>query len=136
MSIHDIIENFELFDDWEDRYRYIIDLGKKLPDFPEEYRKDEFKVSGCQSQVWIVPLQSETPDEHLSFLADSDSSIVRGLIAILLEMYNDKTPDEILKTDYDEHFSKIGLESHLSPTRKNGLSSMIKRIREVANSRK
>ena len=92
MDIDELSENFELLDDWEDKYRYLIDLGEKLPPFAEECRTDEWKVSGCQSQVWLVP---EYKDGRIHFRGDSDAVIVRGLIAIVLIVYNDKSPSEI-----------------------------------------
>lgn len=133
MSTEQLLENFEFLEDWEDRYRYIIDLGKGLPPFPEEYRTPEYKVTGCQSQVWIVPNESE--NGKLEFAADSDALIVKGLIAILLEIYQGKSPKEILDTDSAAILQEIGLDSHLSPTRKNGLFSMIDRIKKTAQAR-
>ena len=117
----ELIEDFQFLDDWMDRYRYIIDLGKELPPFPEDWMTDEFKVKGCQSQVWLVP---EHKNGRLTFHAASDAAIVSGLIAILLKIYSDRTPQEILATP-PSFIEGIGLDEHLSPSRSNGLHSMI-----------
>lgn len=128
MSIQEVqeelIEEFQFLDDWMDRYRYIIDLGKTLPDFPEEWMTDEFKVRGCQSQVWVVP---EHKDGRIVFHATSDAAIVSGLIAIVLRIYSNRTPQEILDTP-PSFIEGVGLDEHLSPSRSNGLNSMIKVI--------
>jgi len=118
----ELIEDFQYFDDWMDRYRYIIDLGKKLPAFPEDWMVDTYKVEGCQSQVWLVP---EAMGELIRFHAISDAAIVSGLIAILLRVYSDRRPEDILATP-PEFIAGIGLDEHLSPSRTNGLHSMIK----------
>lgn len=126
MSIQEVqeelIEEFQFLDDWMERYRYIIDLGKALPDFPEDWMTDEFKVRGCQSQVWLVP---EHKDGRIVFHATSDAAIVSGLIAILLRIYSNRTPQEILATP-PSFIEGVGLDEHLSPSRSNGLHSMIK----------
>ena len=121
----ELIDEFGFFDDWDDRYGYLIDLGRKLPALPEAYRRDEFKLKGCQSQVWLA---GEKRGDRLHFHAVSDAAIVSGIIAVLLRVYSDRTPDEILKTEPD-FIAKIGLDSHLSPTRKNGLSAMLGAIK-------
>lgn len=125
MSIQEVqqelIEEFEFLDDWMDRYKHIIDLGKALPDFPEDWMTDEFKVRGCQSQVWLVP---EYKDGRLTFHAISDAAIVSGLIAILLKIYSGREPREILATP-PSFIEGIGLDEHLSPSRSNGLHAMI-----------
>lgn len=120
----ELIDDFQYLDDWMDRYRYIIDLGRALPPFPEEWMTDELKVRGCQSQVWLKP---ETKNGRLIFHAMSDAAIVTGLIAILLKIYSDRTPAEILATP-PSFIEGIGLDEHLSPSRSNGLHSMIKTI--------
>lgn len=124
----ELIEEFEFLDDWMDRYRYIIDLGRTLPPFPEEWMTDEFKVTGCQSQVWLVP---ERKDGRIVFHAMSDAAIVSGLIAILLRLYSNRTPDEILATP-PAFIEGIGLDEHLSPSRSNGLHSMIETMFKYA----
>lgn len=118
---NELVEEFQFLDDWMDRYRHIIDLGKLLPPFPEEWMNDVYKVKGCQSQVWLKP---ETIDGRLKFHAASDAAIVSGLIAILLRLYSDRTPEEILATP-PSFIEGIGLDEHLSPSRSNGLHAMI-----------
>lgn len=117
----ELIEEFQFLDDWMDRYKHIIDLGKQLPPFPEEWMNDVYKVRGCQSQVWLKP---EAVDGRLVFHAASDAAIVSGLIAILLRIYSDRTPEEILATP-PTFIEGIGLDEHLSPSRSNGLHSMV-----------
>ncbi len=124
----EIIEEFGLFDDWMDRYQYLIDLGRRLPEFPDELRTDEHRIRGCQSQVWFVP---EKKDGRLYFQAISDAAIVSGLIAVLLRLYSGREPRDILDTPPD-FVTALELQSHLSPTRSNGLSSMLKAIRGFA----
>lgn len=121
----ELIEEFAFFDDWMDRYRYIIDLGRNLPEFPADQQTDANKVRGCQSQVWFVA--ERMADGRLRFLATSDAHIVSGLIAILLRIYSERAPDEILATSPD-FIAGIGLDEHLSPTRNNGLHAMLTRI--------
>jgi cysteine desulfuration protein SufE len=124
----EVIEEFSLFDDWMDRYQYIIDLGRRLPEFPDELRSEENRIRGCQSQVWFVP---EQKDGRLHFQAISDAAIVSGLIALLLRIYSGRTPQDILDTPPD-FVTALQLEAHLSPTRSNGLSSMLAAIRRFA----
>lgn len=123
-----IAEEFAFFGDWTERYQYLIDLGRKLPPFPESDKTDEHKVSGCQSQVWLVASGNA---ERLDFRAISDSSIVSGLIALLLRVYSGRGATEILSTE--PHFiESIGLSKHLSPTRSNGLAAMLATIKRHA----
>lgn len=124
----ELVEEFSFFDDWMDRYQYLIDLGRRLPEFPDEQRVDSNKIRGCQSQVWFV---AEQLDGRLHFQAISDAAIVSGLIAVLLRIYSGKTPADILDTAPD-FVTALNLESHLSPTRSNGLHSMLKAIRNFA----
>ena len=124
----EIIDEFGLFDDWMDRYQYLIDLGRRLPEFPEALRTDEHRIRGCQSQVWFVP---EQKDGRLFFHAISDAAIVSGLIALLLRLYSGREPRDILETPPD-FVAALELQSHLSPTRSNGLSSMLNAIRGFA----
>lgn len=128
-EIDDIVEEFDLLGDWEERYRYLIDMGKALPDMPEDERTDLNKVKGCVSQVWLV---TERDGDTLSFRADSDAHIVRGLAALLLRLYSGRSAEEILSVDAREVLKTIGLSEHLSPQRSNGLASMIGRIRAAA----
>jgi cysteine desulfuration protein SufE len=124
----DVMAEFELFDDWMDRYQYIIDLGKRLPALPDEERVDDNKIRGCQSQVWMV---AEPEGDRINFRAVSDAAIVSGLIAILLRIYSGRKPSEILGSE-PEFVQGLGLEQHLSPTRSNGLASMLDAIRRHA----
>ena len=124
-----LVNELEVFDDWEERYAYIIELGKKLSAFPDDKRIDEYKVDGCMSQVW---LDCEYADGALRFRGDSDAFIVKGLIAILLQLYNGRGCDEILGIDAETEFRGLGLERHLSPSRRNGFFSMVERIRAYA----
>ncbi|MBB1488751.1 SufE family protein [Oceanospirillum sediminis] len=124
----ELVEEFDFFDDWMDKYQYIIDLGKQLPEFPEEWKTDENKINGCQSQVWI---HHEFADGELKLNAISDAAIVSGLIALLMKIYNQRTPAEILTTQ-PTFLADLGLDKHLSPTRSNGLHAMLKRISELA----
>ncbi len=126
-----IREAFAFFDDWEDKYRFIIDLGKSLPHLPESAKREENLVRGCQSQVWLdAEADPETGRLHLRI--DSDAHIVRGLIAIVLAAYDGRTPQEILRFDMEALFEELELLKHLSPTRGNGLRALIGRIRELA----
>ena len=135
-SIDDLVDDFDLFEDWEERYRYIVDLGKKLPPMPDDEKIEENKVRGCMSQVWLTcQAVGDGNDIVLTFRADSDAFIVKGLIAILLELYSGRTPAEIADLDATEALRKLGLESHLSPNRRNGFVAMVDRIRGEAQSR-
>ncbi|MEO1205943.1 MAG: SufE family protein [Pseudomonadota bacterium] len=129
MKLDDIREDFELLDDWEDRYRYVIELGRKLPPLAEDAKTDANKVRGCASQVW---LQTSKSNGRLHFMGDSDAHIVKGLIAILFAIYQDRSPDEILETDAHAVFANLGLNDHLTPQRSNGLASMVQRIKSDA----
>ena len=131
MSIDELIENFEFLDSWEDKYRYIIELGEKLPLLEEKFKTDEWKVRGCQSQVWLVPSKQE--DGTLSFSGDSDAMIVKGLIAIVLMVYNNVSAKQIKEIKIDDIFARLGLREHLSPSRRNGLEAMIENIRHYAD---
>lgn len=124
----ELIKEFSQYDDWEDKYSYLIKIGKDLNNFPEEYRTEKNKLEGCQSQVWI---NARFENGKLVLHADSDAMIVKGLIALLIKVYSGHTPDEIL-TNPPEFLTKIGIDSHLSPTRKNGLSAMLKQIQMYA----
>ncbi|RME35885.1 MAG: SufE family protein [Gammaproteobacteria bacterium] len=123
-----IIEEFSFLGDWMDRYQYIIDLGRRLPEFPQEWKTDENRIQGCQSQVWM---HAQMRDGRLHIDAISDSAIVSGLIALLLRVYSDRTPEEILSTE-PRFVEAIGLSQHLSPTRNNGLHAMLQAIRNMA----
>ncbi|MGK9476847.1 SufE family protein [Melioribacter sp. OK-6-Me] len=123
-----LVEEFEQYTDWEERYKHLIELGRQLPQMHEELKIDKYKLDGCQSQVWI---KAELKDGKIYFEADSDAAIVKGLIALLLAVYSGHTPDEILSNP-PEFLKQIGIDKHLSPTRKNGLAAMMKQIQMYA----
>lgn len=123
-----LINDFEGLEEWEDRYRQIIKIGRNMPPLPDEYRLDKNKLDGCQSQVWI---HAEFKDGRIVLFADSDAMIVKGLIAMLIRVYSGHTPDEVLSSP-PEFLTKLKIDNHLSPTRKNGLSSMLKQIQNYA----
>ena len=131
MTIEELIENFEMLDDWEDRYRYLIDLGEKLPPLPEEYHNEKWLVRGCQSQVWLVPNKN---GDKFSFIGDSDAIIVKGIIAVVFTIYENKSAKEIKEIEVENIFAKLKLGEHLSPSRRNGLVSMVEKIRFYAES--
>lgn len=124
-----LAENFSFLNDWEERYGYVLDLGKGLPPFPETLKTDLTLVRGCTSRVWLVP--EETADGTVRFLADSDAHLVRGLIAVLRVVYNGRTPEEIARFPIEDYFAGLGLAEHLSPSRRNGFFAMVERIRAL-----
>lgn len=130
MTKDELIENFSLFDDWEERYRYLIDLGRQMPPLPDGLRTDAHKVEGCMSQVWLVP--GAGPDGRLTFRADSDSAIVKGLIAVLMVLYDGRRPREILDEDAQALLDRLDLGAHISPNRRNGFYAMLERIKKTA----
>lgn len=127
----DIVETLDFFDSWEDRYKYIIDLGKELPPMADELHTEDRLVRGCQSQVWLA---HEYRDGKLYFQADSDAFIVKGLLAVVLAAFNGQSPKAIGSVDIDAYFSRLDLLQHLSSTRGNGLKAMVKRIQDIAAS--
>ncbi len=131
ITAESILEDLEFFDDWEDRYRYIIDLGKKLPPMPDALKTEANFVHGCQSQVWINADYDKSSNQ-LQFLVDSDAHIVRGLAAMVMAAFNQHSPQAIQAFDVDAYFGKSQLIQHLSPTRGNGLKSMVRKIRQAA----
>ncbi|MCB9682038.1 MAG: SufE family protein [Alphaproteobacteria bacterium] len=131
MDIDEIVETFELLEPGEERYRFLIDLGKDLPGMPDADKTDDHIVRGCLSRVWMTASVHGAP-ARLALVADSDAFIVRGLIAIVLALFDGHTPAEILATDADAVFARLGLEQHLSMGRRNGLHSMVQRVRLLA----
>lgn len=125
---NEIVEEFSLFDSWDDKYEYIIDLGKKLPELENVHKKDENRVRGCQSTVWLVP---EYKEGKVFFRADSDAIIVKGLISMLIRVLSGHTPDEIIQTKL-EFIQNIGMTTHLAQTRSNGLLAMVKQMKNFA----
>lgn len=128
----ELLETFELLFDWEEKYEYLIELGKKLPELPEPLRQEENRVHGCMSTVWLVSEFDQATPPHLYLQADSDSLIVRGLIAALLGYYQGKDAETILKSDPDQWFGELGFQQSLSANRRNGLAAMIQRIKSDA----
>lgn len=132
-SFDEIVENFELFDDWEDRYRYVIELGREMPELPEDRRSPATKVEGCASQVWLVPDVRPSPEgPRLHFRGDSDAMIVRGLIAILTALISGRRLDEIRRMDIRAELARLQLDQALSAQRSNGLRAMVERIEDIA----
>jgi cysteine desulfuration protein SufE len=131
-SIESIRDDFAFLDDWEERYRYIIELGQSLPPFPEEARTDANKVQGCVSQVWLDVTRGTGGDPVLTFAGDSDAHIVRGLVAIMLALYSGRRASEIVAIDAEETMRGLGLDEHLTPQRANGLRAMVKRMKREA----
>ena len=128
----ELLETFEDLQEWDERYDFIIDLGRELPAFPPEHQVQGNIVEGCMSTVWMTTDLPSGPDTALEIQADSDSIIVKGLIAVLLSYYSGKTPAEIVASDVSDYLKTLGLNQHLSPQRRNGLFSMIKRLKESA----
>jgi cysteine desulfuration protein SufE len=132
-TIDEIVSNFELLDDWEERYRYLIELGRLMEPLPDEAHSDVYKVQGCASQVWLqTGVKSSEGQPVLHLLGDSDAHIVRGLVALLISLYDGKTASEALSTDALGLFKELGLSEHLTPQRSNGVRSMVERIRRDA----
>ncbi len=125
---NEIIEEFSMFEEWMDKYEYIIDVGKNIKPLDEALKKDDFLIKGCQSRVWLVP---KLTDGRITFLADSDAIITKGIVSLIVRIFDNRTPDEILSTDL-YFVEKIGLTKNLSPTRANGLVSMIEKIKYYA----
>ena len=132
MDIEDLADTFELLGDWEERYRYLIELGRKLEPMPESEKDEAHKVRGCMSQVWLAHTRQAGPPIRLEFRGDSDAHIVKGLIALLLGLTSGRTPQQILDMDIASVFTRLGLEEHISMNRRNGFYSMVERIRQMA----
>lgn len=128
-TTEEIIDDLAFFDDWEQRYQYIIDLGKAIPGLPQSERTQSRLVKGCQSNVWLI---SEMNEGKLQFEVDSDAVIVQGLLALVLAAFNNKTPDAILAFDIDAYFTELDLERHITPTRGNGLRAIVNKIKALA----
>lgn len=131
-AFENIVADFEFLDDWEDRYGYVIELGKKMDPLDDALKGPATKVEGCASQVWIAPHLEDGPPRRLSFEGDSDALIVRGLIAVLHTLFSGRTPQEILDTDAEAQLARLGLNDALSAQRSNGLRAMVRRLRDLA----
>ena len=129
MTIEELIDNFSFLEGWEEKYQYVIDLGHKLEPLDEKYKTDDWKVKGCQSQVWLVP---QIQNGVFHFKGDSDAILVKGIISIVLLIYNDKSAAEIKNIDVTKIFVKLGLEENLTPSRRNGMFSMVEKIKQYA----
>ncbi|MEX0818194.1 MAG: SufE family protein [Pirellulaceae bacterium] len=132
LTIDELYEEFEELADWDERCDYLIDLGFNLPQLPDEVKTDDNKVHGCQSNVWLVAEVKPTAPPTLEFIANSDAIIVNGLIAVLMALFSNQAPERILEIDARQAFARLGLERHLSPQRRNGLYSMVDRVRQLA----
>ena len=132
MDLEELADTFELLGDWEERYRYLIDLGRKLEPMPEAEHVEANKVRGCMSQVWLTQQINPGPPRILDFRGDSDSHLVKGLIALLFKLTSGRTPQEILATDIASAFSRLGLDNHITMNRRNGFYSMVERIKTFA----
>ena len=134
LRIDDVIATFDMLDAWEDRYRYLIEMGRSLAPLTEEERTEDNRVRGCASQVWVVTTPTHTTDGApvLDFRGDSDAHIVRGLVCLVLTLYSDRPAGEIAQTDATEVFTQLGLDAHLTPQRSNGVRSMVERIKHDA----
>ncbi len=133
MTFDDILDNFSFLEDWEDRYRYVVELGKELEPLPDDARSEANKVQGCVSQVWLSCEVGEGADPVMTFRGDSDAHIVRGLVAILISLCSGKTARAIADCDIEGTFRQLGLEDNLTPQRANGLRAMIQRVKAEAN---
>lgn len=129
MNIDELVENFEMLGEWEERYRYLIDLGRKLPPMPEADHTEANKVRGCMSQVWMT---SKLENGRLQLQGDSDAHLVKGLIALLFKLTDGRTPTEVISTDIGAIFTRLGLDQHITMNRRNGFYSMVERIRAMA----
>ena len=129
ITAEDILDTLSFFDGWEERYKYIIDLGKEIPAMDDSLKVDDHLIRGCQSQVWIY---HSTDGGKMHFDADSDAFIVKGLLGVVLAAYNNKTPSEVVAFDIEAYFDSLGLIKHLSPTRGSGLKAMVAKIQDVA----
>ena len=132
MNVDELVESFAQLGPWEERYRYLIELGRKLPPLPDADRTEANKVRGCMSQVWLTSQLQPGPPPRLELRGDSDAHIVKGLIALLFRLYAGRTPREMLALDVKSVFERLGLESHITMNRRNGFYSMVERIRALA----
>ena len=132
MDLNELVDDFSFFDSWEDRYRYLIELGSRLSPLDPGEKIESNRVRGCISQVWVVPSQTQTLPPRLTFRADSDSAIVKGLVAVAHALLDERTPDEVAAVNVEEVFGKLGFDAHLSVNRRNGFQSMIETLKRHA----
>lgn len=134
MTLDEILENFEFLEDWEDKYRYVIELGRTMPEFPDDKRTADYKIEGCVSQVWLVKdIDTSSGEPILTYIGDSDAHIVKGLVALVLAAFSGRPASEITAFNTDAMFTQIGLREHLTPQRSNGLNAMVNRIKRDAS---
>jgi cysteine desulfuration protein SufE len=131
----DLVQNFQLLEDWEDRFHYLLDLGRQVPAIDDAQKTDANRVGGCQSQVWLEAWTTDDDPPRFTFVANSDAQLVNGLIAILMVIYNGRPVDEVARTDATPVLRDLGLEEHLSPTRRNGMHAIMQRVRGLAADR-
>jgi cysteine desulfuration protein SufE len=132
MNVHELMEAFEMLPDWEDRYKLIEDLGRHMPDLPDDQLTEENRIKDCNTQAWLIAHLNDEDPPKMVFEADAETATVRGLMALMLLPFRDKTPEEVLATDPDDLFALIGLETALSPTRRAGMEALLFRVRSLA----
>ena len=131
-TLDDIVDIFEILEDWEQRYQYLIELGEKLPPMPAEYKTEDNKVRGCMSQVWVHPYKDVSEPGRLHYYGDCDTSIIKGVLALLIQLADNKTADELNKLDVDELFERLNLDDHLSPNRHVGVYAIVELMKQQA----
>jgi len=132
LDLDEIVEIFELLGDWDQRYQYLVELGEKLPPMPEEYKTDENKVKGCMSQVWVHAYRDPDNPRHIHYHGDCDTSIIKGVLALLIQLVDNRTADEIEHLDVDEFFERLKLDENLSPARHFGVYALVELMKEQA----
>lgn len=131
-TLDDIVDIFEILEDWEQRYQYLIELGEKLPPMPAEYKTEDNKVRGCMSQVWVHPYKDVADPDRLHYYGDCDTSIIKGVLALLIQLADNKTADELNQLDVDELFERLNLDDHLSPNRHVGVYAIVELMKQQA----
>jgi cysteine desulfuration protein SufE len=132
ISLDDIVDIFELLDDWEQRYQYLVELGEKLSPMPDKYKTEDNKVKGCMSQVWVYAYEDPAEPDKLHYFGDCDTSIIKGVLALLIQLADNKTTDELNKLDVDEIFERLNLDEHLSPNRHVGVYAIVELMKQQA----
>ncbi len=134
MNLDEIVDIFDILGDWDQRYQYLVELGEKLPPMPEEFRIEDNKVKGCMSQVWVHAYRDREQPERIHFHGDCDTSIIKGVLALLIQLVDGKTAEEIQQLDVDEFFSRLKLDEHLSPNRHFGIYALVELMKQQAAS--
>lgn len=135
-SLDDIVDIFELLDDWEQRYQYLVEMGEKLSPMPDKYKTEDNKVKGCMSQVWVYAYEDPAEPDKLHYFGDCDTSIIKGVLALLIQLADNKTTDELNKLDVDEIFERLNLDEHLSPNRHVGVYAIVELMKQQARTLK